>query len=265
MASTPNTTAVILAAVELGADGDEAIRHADRHARAQASRLVVMRVIDDPDARAPEAELVEQVRAITGRREADFDVLVRDGGLSDSVLGEAEARSAVLIVTHVSGADPRSIDDVQRIARDARVSVLVVRAPRGLRVLAATDLSASSSSSSSVLAAAAIEAKQRGVPVTALHCIVHHGIEGTPSPLPPDLAELIAHARRELVTATRTAGLDAEIAVVVGAPAPAIIRAIDGVGASLVVVAAHGASVLGSVADAVLREARCSVLVVRGS
>ncbi|MEO9185166.1 MAG: universal stress protein [Kofleriaceae bacterium] len=257
---------MILAAVGPGAEGDEAIRHADRHARAQAGRLTIARVIEgDDDPGGVARALVEQVRRVTGRAEPDFDAEVFNGKLADTLVREADARAAVLVVAHVSAADPGSIDDVRRIARDARASVLVVRPQRGLRVLAATDLAASSAA---VLAVAAAEARRRSVPLTALHCIEHRGIEGAPVRLPPELAEVIERARLELATATRAVAHDAELSVVVGAPASAIIRAIDGVGADLVVVSTRGASGLerllfGSVADAVLRAAPCSVYVVR--
>ncbi len=61
---------------------------------------------------------------------------------------------------------------------------------------------------------------------------------------------------------------DAEIAVLHGPPLGSILRALDGVGADLLVLAARGyrgllSTLLGSTTEALVQAAPCSVLVVR--
>lgn len=74
------------------------------------------------------------------------------------------------------------------------------------------------------------------------------------------LLELVRHARR--------AGVTAEFMVWPGAPATAIREAVEAEGADLLVVGSHGRDragrlVLGSVSDALVRQAPCPVLVAR--
>src|SRR5262245_10937324 len=88
-------------------------------------------------------------------------------------------------------------------------------------------------------------------------------IEGTPQ---TDLDRMEAQVRRAFETAVRH-GVDVDIAVDLGQPAAEILRRAESLPADLVVLGTHGVSgferfLLGSVAEKVLRKARCPVLTV---
>ena len=138
-------------------------------------------------------------------------------------------------------------------------------------ILVATDFSPAAEQA---LATAIELARENGGRLTLLHvCEVLP--YSTPSlsmyvPSPEESGDLIAAARRGLDAAKErcaAAGVAAEAAWVTGAPASEIVRFAAARDADVIVVGSHGGSgfrrlVLGSVADAVVRNADCPVLMV---
>ena len=120
------------------------------------------------------------------------------------------------------------------------------------------------------------EAKRRGVALCLIHSLDWIPIEsaalpmGMPMPaVPPDLFEdLRASTREKLKDCLRRFGAEGEGIVGDGHAAAAIVRLAEQLPAELVVVGTRGRTglarlTLGSVAEAVISMAPCSVLVVR--
>ncbi|MBK9033247.1 MAG: universal stress protein [Myxococcales bacterium] len=265
---------VILVATDLSAAADEAVRAGFAQALAHGARLVVAHVLDDGAGDATAAATIAPVRTTIARAiggggddRAAVDALVLTGEPCGAIVAAAAARAAALIVVAAHGGASlrrQVLGGVAgRVVRHAPCAVLVARPPFGLRILVATDLSALSLPA---LAAAADEARRRGVAVTALHCLdpLADGVA------PAAAEDELARARARLSAAVQDCGLDAELVVERGDAAEIIARAAAGVAADLVVVATHGRTglrriLLGSTAEAVVRSAPCSVLVVRSN
>lgn len=161
----------------------------------------------------------------------------------------------------------------QRVTRAAVQPVWIARpSPTGGAVLGATDFS---DPALPALHLAAAEAARRHLRLRILHCLdldasSYLATAGAPgvlaaAPLPDaEIRRLEQQARRQILAAFPDG---AEIVVQPGAPHSAIVREAADTATSLVVVGAHGRSAvarlaLGSVAESVVREAPCSVLVV---
>jgi nucleotide-binding universal stress UspA family protein len=153
--------------------------------------------------------------------------------------------------------------------------VLVARpSPASRHVLVATDLS---DSSLLALSAAHEEARRRKARLTVIHCM-----DFPPSTMalgfapmvpadpadPHSRAALAKHANQEVRRALAGLGVVADVLVDPGRARASIANAAEQLSAELVVVGTHGRTgfqrmLLGSVAEAVVRHAPCSVLVVR--
>jgi nucleotide-binding universal stress UspA family protein len=289
---------VVLAATDLSASADEALRQAHERARHAGARLLVCHVVPslaranvlfphlqlEQDAARRELQqkalhaLVERTRAVTGRSASEFEALLEDGTAYARIVEVAERAGAELIVVGERGATGLSrvlLGSVaERVVRYAHAPVLVARAARRTgNVLVATDLS---DASLPALAAAAREARREGVQVTALHCVepigVVAGAEYAMVWSAAAVAGLAKQARERaqdrLAQAVRQVGLVGQQRVVDGEPAPAILTAAEELGAELIVLGTRGRTglwrvLLGSVAESVVRHAACSVLVVR--
>jgi nucleotide-binding universal stress UspA family protein len=194
-------------------------------------------------------------------RDTEADVRARGGTLLEyhhhSTLGwspgaiaaRARAVGAELIVVCDPGGGPLASWRCSRLIHQAHCNVLFARPHHGDAVLIAVDLE---DPSLDAIWIAAREASLLSSPVVALNC---HGtdLDGT---------------TRQLSNLVHAYHRDAEVTVVAGAPAATIVNAAAGIGADLVVIATHGRTGLGrwlhpSVAEAVVRRAPCSVLVVR--
>ena len=86
--------------------------------------------------------------------------------------------------------------------------------------------------------------------------------------LPDGLVEKAAHdAKRNLVDMVKSANLDAEVEIRGGRPHRTVVKLADEIGADLIVIASHNPGIqdylLGSTASGVVRNAKCSVLVLR--
>jgi nucleotide-binding universal stress UspA family protein len=162
------------------------------------------------------------------------------------------------------------------VARAATAPVLIARpSPEGGVVLAATDLS---DPSLPAVRMAAAEARRRGVRGQVIHCldldspayVAGAGLAGAPAwPLPqPVVDQLESTALRDLAAALERAGADGVDPVVSrSSPVVGILAAAEAVPTALVVVGTRGRTglarlALGSVAEAIIGRAPCSVLTV---
>jgi nucleotide-binding universal stress UspA family protein len=293
-------TGVIVAATDLSAAADEAILQAHERAAADDERLLVCHVIPNPlrvDPLFPQQQVedvlnlpeilgrttesvIERVQAVTGRGPEEFQVEVTDGVPHATIVRTAERVRASLVVIGNQGhggLDRMLLGGVaSQVVRHAPAPVLVARHrdSRG-HVLVATDLS---DPSLPALAAGVHEAARRGARVTFLHCVEgpQLGMDpggpvlGSSATTPP--VELLDAMRKaaetQLVRAVEKVGGSGECAIELGPPATTIVRTAEDLGSELIVVGTTGRTglrrmLLGSVAEAVVRRAQCSVLVVR--
>ena len=206
---------------------------------------------------------------IVGPQSSVLPVEIETGTAHAGILTVAERLGAGLIVVGPGGT-------ALRVARSSTAPVLVARpSPTGGGVLGATDFS---DPALPAVKMAAAEARRRGVRCRLVHCLdidqaaylAGAGLPGvvTPWPLPQTvLAQLETSARDRLAAALGTTDLEAESVVLHSAPATGIVDAAQAVATALIVVGTRGRTglarlALGSVAEAVINRAPCSVLVV---
>lgn len=290
----------ILVATDLSEPADEAVRQAHAWAKASGGELHVCHSLPDPIAYEPlftsaaqpdpaqreaaDAEVVrvtaERVATITGREPASFSVRIVHGSPGAAILTEAEALGVDLVVVGsrgLSGLDRLLLGSVaERVVRHAHCPVLVARtSPATGPVLAATDFSPSSNEA---LAGAATAARWLGTGLALLHAIdtappmavgLAMPLGATWVPIPAeDMGKIRVAARAMLDQVLTRENLDGSSLVVEGRPTPAIVDAAAELGARLVVVGTRGRTglarlALGSVAEGTVRDAPCSVLVLR--
>lgn len=293
-----NENGPIIVAVETSEGSDEAIRQADSRARASSSDVVYCAAFPDTvqlNALMPrlsfsidvgairgriEGEVRERVASLTGRAASEVDVRVLAGIPHEAVTREAERLGASLIVVG-SGPPPGVVASLrgtvaERTVRYAHAPVLVARSRRltGV-VLVATDFS---DAHLPALEAAAAETRRIQGKLTATHCIDVDQLEWINGSFTAtrgwvDLSERSLHALRadaeaRLVVALATVGIEGSAVVLAGDPASAIVAAATERNAEIIVVGTAGRKglkrmTLGSVAEAVVRHADTSVLVVR--
>lgn len=279
----------VFVASHLSEESDEAIRQGDSWARARGARLTVGFVLPrmlsaDPlspryaefetldllatERRASEL-LVDRVFALTGRGEGEVTTLVTTGHRLSGILEAAKGARADLIVVGPDSSDESTL--AERVARQSTCAVLIARATGGSGVIAGTDLS---NPSMPGVRAALEYAKLRGMPASVVHAIEApssalakmFGLLGAKPPAPrnrvPEVrARLQAWLEQHEAAST-------EVIILEGDPAGALMRLSAERKTDLVVVGTRGWSEdadlpLGSVAEVVVRGARCSVLVVR--
>jgi universal stress protein A len=200
--------------------------------------------------------------------------VVDSGTPHAGLLAQADATSAGLIVMGPG----RTAD---RVVRHATVPTMIARhSPRGI-VIGATDFS---DPSLPALELAAAEARRRGAQLKLLHVvdIGTSALAGGPGAigagLPfghgiPDISiraidDLQTAAHGKLQDALIHFGIDGEAIAKAGPAAQAIVDLAASTSAELIVMGTHGRTglarlTLGSTAEAVIRSAPCSVLVVR--
>jgi nucleotide-binding universal stress UspA family protein len=255
----------VLVACDLDPAGDQAIATASAWALRYSGSVTVLHASD----RAVRDELVERVKRIAGR---EVEVRITDGAPVDDILAVARELAVDLIVLggRQAHGTARVLGSVaERVVAQATAPVLIARAePAAPHILAATDFS--DASLPAVSAAHAI-ARVFAAPITLVHCVARNepytAVDALANREGAD-AEEISTARRRLREMCESSPEHDTSRVVVGEPAEAIVRLAEEVHASLVVIASHGRTgiarlVLGSVADKVLRDAPCSVLIVR--
>ena len=277
----------ILVATDFSAGAAEALRQAYTLAGELSTRLVVGHVIPeayrvrvlfphtagidsathrDLQAKAEDAAHV-QIRAVLGQAAEPLELRFESGSPHAGVLNLADQIGAALIVMGPGVT-------TQRVARSAHRTVLVARpSPAGGAVLGASDFS---DPSLPALRLAAAEAARRRTPLRLIHCLdidasAYLAAAGAPGVLvtPPFPDEAVKEMEAEAYNRLRTVGGDAgaELVVVRYSPLSAITDEAKRTTTSVVVVGTHGRSglarlALGSVAETVMRDAPCSVLVV---
>lgn len=289
-----HTPAPILVATDLAAWGDLAIQEADRWARELGLPLRVLHCISpttrllqpwmepgaapqtalDEHAREARATLDARVTLLTGRDATESVREVVSGTPHVEIIRAAESCGAALVVVGARGGPDLSREQVGRsarkVARYAHCPVLVARpGHRTNAVLVATDLSRSSVGA--LQAARAVSARRQGR-LTALHVIdsgLPFPVDLGPTPLDaPASARIREQAREALRAHLAEAGVDADALVADGLVVPALRQAVRELRADLVIVGTIGRTglariLLGSTAEAAIRELSCSVLVVR--
>jgi nucleotide-binding universal stress UspA family protein len=284
----------VLAATDLSAGADEALRQADALARAAGAPLHVCHVLPevlslDPlfpqlklrDAlSASELEreaadaLEERVQEVTGRLESDYVLEAAAGSAHAGIVEVADRIGAGLVVVGAHGTNERGRHSMlggvaERVVRHAHCHVLVARPSPAGRVLAAAD---ATDPAPVVLETAAAEAGRRQTGLVVVHCmdlLMPAVIGYEVPPLSPEvITAMRAQWQHRLESATAGLPLAAELRVEEGPAGPVLAKLAGELPAALIVVGTHGRSglrrlVLGSVAEAVVRTAPSSVLVVR--
>ncbi len=276
----------VLVATDLNQGGDEAVRQADSLARHLGGPLHVCHVLpellrtrmlfpqlqqqDAKDRQALEGKasqaLARSVEALTGRSREQYALRLDTGSPHSGILLHAEEVRPGLLVLGAGRV-------AARVVRYAPCPVLVARPSPSGRVVGATDFS---DPSLPAVEAAVSEATRRGVTPCLVHSIDLALIEAGPMPLgfavpavtEHVLKEMKATAQRQLEACLTSHRATGECRVDDGPAASAIVRAARELPAELVVVGTRGRTglarlALGSVAEAVLTDAPCSVLVVR--
>jgi len=274
----------VIVGTDLSPSAAEAIRQAGAWAARIGTRLVIVHVAPDELFAALETPKVvdalrERVDAWVRPLQLPYEVLLRAGSAHSALVREADQSAAELLVVGASGSGSveRAIfgSTAQQVVRYAHCPVLVTRAsPADGPVLGATDFSVDAERA---VEAAAREATRRHVPVRLVHSLYEP--ESSLSLLGPLLisAPSVPAAEREelrhvadetLRTLLEATGASGTSEALLGPPATAITEEARRIGAGLVVVATRGRTglgriALGSVAEAVVRQAPCSVLAVR--
>ena len=274
----------VLVAVEPGTDAS-CLDSADQIARAFGATLTAVQVLSR-EASAEEVlgasdALSAQVAQDTGRSPAAFDATVRCGDAVDTILSQAARAEVDLIVVGTQerqGLDRwRSVSTV--VQRHAGCSVLVARSSSASRgpVLVAADLGAATQP---LLVTAGAFAQQLNEPLVVLHAVepnrhevalnasaIFSGVV-SPSPDGSTVEAYRAVADGALHAELAAAGVDGRPEVAIGDAATTVVARARELHASLVVVGTHDRGdiarfVLGSVAEKIVRDAPCSVLIVR--
>jgi len=151
-------------------------------------------------------------------------------------------------------------DTTAKVIGHAGCSVLV--APRGARLWEKRILLATDGSSHSKVAASAVGhlAMQTGLPVTVVSVVTSSHSAAR--------RQEAQQAVASEVNSLKHMGVEAEGKVMEGRPDEAIVKAAEDVGADLIVIGSHGRTglikvLLGSIAERVIGQAICPVLVVK--
>jgi universal stress protein A len=278
----------VLVGTDLSAASDEALWQGSELAKGLGTNLIVCHVVPDLDTvnilfpqladRNAEhrqtvidtalAAVKRQISTRLGDAAPNVSAVIESGTPHAGVLSVADATRAGLIVLGPG----RTAD---RVVRHATVPALIAHPSRPGIVVGTSDFS---DPSLPALEAAASEAQRRGSRLQILH-IVDVGIfalagagggalPGASGISLPAIDELVMAAQSRLRDALTRFAIDGEAVVKVGPAASTIVDHTASPPAELVVVGTHGRTglsrlTLGSTAEAVIRSAPCSVLVVR--
>jgi nucleotide-binding universal stress UspA family protein len=290
----------VLCATALDDSGDLALREADRYARRHGAELIVLHALPTfPGVPMFPAEVTQQMidrerlaaevidavlgraSSLIGRKPEEIGVAVEDGPAYAAILRKAEEIAADLVVVGASGQRSVLLGGIaERVVRYAHASVLVVReSPASGRVLVGTDFSPLAERA---VAAAHEEARRRDGSLVVVHALETAALTvgvGVPPGVPiaagagvpigvfpfDELRRVAEDRLRQVAGALQP---PAEARVVDESPTRAIPSLAAELGAELVVVGTAGHTglarvLLGSVAEAVTKDAPCSVLAVR--
>jgi nucleotide-binding universal stress UspA family protein len=285
----------VFVASDLSDAADEAIRTGHTWAERDGASLTVGFVVPEFVARSPlfpqaaaldTAKLIEverraaeeldrRVAELTGRDAGGRRISITNGAPVKGILDGAAAAKADLIVVGPDNADDAAV--AERVARLAACPVLVARKGTSNGVyIAGTDLS--DPSLGAVRAALAV-AEKHGGRLAILHVIETPrgsiakiwSFVGQPLPVPENRvpeARAQLHAWLDNRGGTQQSHGQPEVVIVEGDPAEALVELAETREAELLVIGTRGWTgeadlPLGSVAEEVLRTAKCSVLVVR--
>jgi len=279
------TKLVIVAGVGDLAENDPALRAAVELARGAGAELHLVRAYDlprsftamsglDPGLVDRTEAYREEVRSelLAAAGPADTVCHVRQGSPGACLLQVAkEVGGGLLVVGAARGARLRRMvlgTTAQRVLRESPVPVLVVRRPVA-RPLGRLLLTGDLSELSAAVQEGALPLVERlfGAPGTARSLFVLPW-SLVPPPLEESALEEAARAElEEFLSAPLEQGYPVEAEVRVGEPADEIVAEARGWSAELVVVGTHARGwgarlLLGSVAEATLRDAPCNVLAV---
>jgi nucleotide-binding universal stress UspA family protein len=284
----------ILAAMDLDNGSDDLLRQADALARSCNVKLSVCHVLPEifavrplfPQLHLDDAlksskletavrdALLERIRTVTTRQSPQPGIEIEQGTVHAGILRAAEHIGAGAVV--VGGkVDHRGLhilgNAAEHVVRYAHCPVLVARPSPAGKVLAATDFS---DPALPAVEAGAAEARRRKADLTIIHAIdllpVMSPYYGEFFDMPPmDLSDQMRKLWQTRLDEcvhhfkAKGGGLLRD-----GSAASAILSAASELPAQLLVVGTHGRTglnrvALGSVAEAVVRAAPCSVLVVR--
>jgi nucleotide-binding universal stress UspA family protein len=284
----------ILAAMDLDKGSDELLRQADALARSYHVKLSVCHVLPEIFAVRPlfpqlhlddalelsdlEAgvrdALLKRIRTVTDRESPQIEIEIEQGTVHAGILRAAENIGAGAVVVggkvdhkglHILGGA------AEHVVRYAHCPVLVARPSPAGKVLAATDFS---DRSLPAVEAGAAEARHRKADLTIIHAIdlipvMSPFYEEFYSVPPMDLSgEMRSIWQPRLDECVHQFKAKGGGLLRDGPAAEAILSAAAELPAQLVVVGTHGRTglsriALGSVAEAVVRAAPCSVLTVR--
>jgi len=287
----------ILAAMDLNKGSDELLRQADALAHSYKVKLSVCHVLPEIFAVRPlfpqlhlddalklydlEAAvrdaLLKRIRMVTAREPPQIEIEIEQGTVHAGILRAADTIGAGAVVIggkvdhtglHILGSS------AEHVVRYANCPVLVARHSPAGNVLAATDFS---DPALPAVEAGAAEARHRKADLTVIHAIdllpvispFYGDFDGYRSP-PIDLSDQMVKVWQQRLDAVvhqfkaKGGGLLRD-----GPAVPAILSAASELPAQLLVLGTHGRTglsriiALGSVAEAVVRAAPCSVLIVR--
>jgi nucleotide-binding universal stress UspA family protein len=289
----------LLCGTDLSEAGNEALRQADREARLHNAELAVVHVLPSTYPGSPMSpelleqtlvqrealaaqvidKILEQLAESSGRTADEVNIQVEDGPPAEVIVTVANDLGADLVVVGSSGASGlRRLflgGVASKVVREAARPVLVARpSPASKRLVLGADFTPPSEKAARV---AAEETRRRAASLTVIHSVEVLAPEvalGEPAAVPPvpfgayPVEQMHETARQRLKTLVASLDVPGEIAVADGPPAQAIIAQAQQIDAELVVVGTAGRKgidrlLLGSVAQAVVRDAPCSVLVIR--
>jgi nucleotide-binding universal stress UspA family protein len=280
------TPAPVLVGIDLSPSATEAIRQAGAWALRIAAPLVVVHVAPDVLFRTLETPKVgdalrARVENTLGPEYPPFDVALVAGSPHGALVRLADERTAALVVVGASGASGAGHrvfgSTAEQVVRYAHCPVLVARpSPKDGVVLAATDFSEEATVG---VMEAAREAARRHVPLRLVHSLQEATtplsllgplIISLPDMPEPERDAMKNAAETTLRTLLESTGVPGACEVLTGPPTTTIPAEASGLSAALVVVATRGRTglarvALGSVAEAIARNAPCSVLAVRKS
>lgn len=289
------TSARILIATDLSDASEEALRHAAKYEPAELALVHVMPNLLEmqplfpqeagahvPDVASLEAKVLSALEGAARKATSKpIEVFLEQGDASECIAKRANDWKAELIVVGSHGRSGISrllLGSVaEGLAKEAPCSVLVARRHVPGPVIVATDLS---EAAGPLLTVGAHEAKTRGTKLVVVHVVDHALADFATSALAQFVGVLTPSTGSALLDETRAAAaakidaqlqrlnITADVEVVDGAAATALVRVASKRNADLVVVGAHARAdvtgmLLGSVTARVLRTAECSVLVVR--
>ena len=279
----------LLAATDLSSRSDRAVRRAAELARVLGAQLSLLHVVEDDQPtgvrgagrQGATIQLLEQTLSLPGVNDIDPRILVRAGGLSDSLMHAAETVKADLIAMGEPRRKPlRTMlvgTAVERVVRYESVPVLIVKGPPTRpyrRILAAVALDGPSARA---LRAGAALGLLAGADLTFLHAFWLPGkvapilAGASESEMAKRLADTARDARIELERFLGGVGLAGaptpRMIVEEGKPATVIKEVVRRLRPDVVLMGtgrrgALSRLFLGSVAEEVLSDAACDVLVV---